>query len=67
MLIGIEGRPVTGAPFLCAFVMNETPDSGQPLRPRKMAGVAFPPAKYGLILAVGIVMVMCALLVFEVI
>jgi hypothetical protein len=44
--------------------MNETPDSGQPPRPRK---VAFPPAKYGLILAVGIVMVMCALLVFEVI
>jgi len=50
-----------------AFVVNETPDSGQPPRPRKMAGVAFPSAKYGLILAVGIVMVMCALLVFEVI
>tara|TARA_Y100001001_G_scaffold57579_1_gene54536 strand:- start:352 stop:504 length:153 start_codon:yes stop_codon:yes gene_type:complete len=49
------------------FVMNETPDSGQPPRPRKMAGVAFPPAKYGLILAVGIVILMCALLVFEVI
>jgi hypothetical protein len=50
-----------------AFVVNETPDSGQPPRPRKMAGVAFPSARYGLILAVGIVMVMCALLVFEVI
>ena len=56
-----------GAPFLCAFVMNKTPHSGQPPRPRKMAGVAFPPAKYGLILAVGIVILMCALLVFEVI
>ena len=45
--------------------MNKTPDSGSPLRPRKMAGVAFPPAKYGLILAVGIVMVMCVLLIFD--
>ena len=56
-----------GAPFLYALVMNKTPHSGQPPRPRKMAGVAFPPAKYGLILAVGIVILMCALLVFEVI
>ena len=47
--------------------MNETPDSGQPPRPRKMAGMAFRPAEYGLILAIGIVVVMCALLVLEVI
>ena len=53
--------------FVHSFVMNETPDSGQPPRPRKMSGVAFPPARYGLILAVGIVMVMCVLLVFEVV
>ena len=66
--MGIEGSPFIGAPFCVrAFVVNETPDSGQPPRPRKMAGVAFPPAKYGLILAVGIVILMCALLVFEVI
>ena len=38
--------------------MNEDKESKRPSRPRRVANVAFPPAKYGLYLAIAIIAVM---------
>ena len=38
--------------------MNEDKESKRPSRPRRLANVAFPPAKYGLYLAITIIAVM---------
>ena len=38
--------------------MDEDKDNKRPSRPRRMANVAFPPAKYGLYLAIAIIAVM---------
>jgi len=38
--------------------VNEDKESNRPSRPRRLANVAFPPAKYGLYLAIAIIAVM---------
>jgi len=38
--------------------VNEDKESKRPSRPRRVANVAFPPAKYGLYLAIAIIAVM---------
>jgi len=38
--------------------LDEDKESKRPSRPRRMANVAFPPAKYGLYLAIAIIAVM---------
>ena len=38
--------------------MNEDKESKRPSRPRRVANLAFPPAKYGLYLAIAIIAVM---------
>ena len=45
--------------------MNEDKESKRPSRPRRVANVAFPPAKYGLYLAIAIIAVMGIWLVVE--
>ena len=47
--------------------MDEDKDkeNKRPSRPRRVANVAFPPAKYGLYLAMVIIVVMCVLLLVE--
>ena len=51
-----------GATFLCSALFNlkiimSDENNNEELRPRKMRGVAFPKAKYGVILAVIIIIV----------
>ena len=51
-----------GATFLCSALFNQKiimsdEKNNEELRPRKMRGVAFPKAKYGVILAVIIIIV----------
>ena len=51
-----------GATFLCGALFNlkiimSDENNNEELRPRKMRGVAFPKAKYGVILAVIIIIV----------
>ena len=51
-----------GATFLCSALFNlkiimSDENDNEELRPRKMRGVAFPKAKYGVILAVIIIIV----------
>ena len=51
-----------GATFLCSALFNlkiimSDENHNEELRPRKMRGVAFPKAKYGVILAVIIIIV----------
>jgi hypothetical protein len=51
-----------GATFLCSALFNlkiimSEENNNEELRPRKMRGVAFPKAKYGVILAVIIIIV----------
>ena len=51
-----------GATFLCSALFNlkiimSDDNNNEELRPRKMRGVAFPKAKYGVILAVIIIIV----------
>ena len=51
-----------GATFLCSALFNlkiimSDEKNNEELRPRKMRGVAFPKAKYGVILAVIIIIV----------
>ena len=41
-------------PFLCSILME---DNKEELRPSKMRGVAFPKAKYGVILAIIVIIV----------
>ena len=45
--------------------MNEDQESKRPSRPRRMTNVAFPPAKYGLYLAIAIIVVMGILMLVE--
>jgi len=45
--------------------VNEDKESKRPSRPRRVANVAFPPAKYGLYLAIAIIMVMGIWLLVE--
>ena len=53
------------APFLIfEFIMSEQ-NNNEELRPRKMRGVAFPKAKYGVILAVVIIIVVNLLIYKE--
>ena len=40
-------------------------ENKRPSRPRRVANVAFPPAKYGLYLAIAIIVVMSVLLLVE--
>ena len=51
-----------GATFICSALFNQKiimsdENNNEELRPRKMRGVAFPKAKYGVILAVIIIIV----------
>ena len=51
-----------GAAFICSALFNlkiimSDENNNEELRPRKMRGVAFPKAKYGVILAVIIIIV----------
>ena len=51
-----------GATFICSALFNlkiimSDENNNEELRPRKMRGVAFPKAKYGVILAVIIIIV----------
>ena len=51
-----------GATFLCSALFNlkiimSDENNNEELRPRKMRGVAFPKAKYGVILAIIIIIV----------
>ena len=51
-----------GATFLCSALFNlkiimSDENNNEELRPRKMRGVAFPKAKYGVIIAVIIIIV----------
>ena len=51
-----------GATFLCSALFNlkiimSDENNNEELRPRKMRGVAFPKAKYGVIIAVIIIMI----------
>ena len=45
--------------------MDEDQENKRPSRPRRMANVAFPPAKYGLYLAIAIIVVMGILMLVE--
>ena len=45
--------------------MDKDNEIKRPSRPRRMANVAFPPAKYGLYLAIAIIVVMGILLLVE--
>ena len=51
-----------GATFICSALFNQKiimsdENNNEELRPRKMRGVAFPKAKYGVILAIIIIIV----------
>ena len=45
--------------------MDEDKESKRPTRPRRVANVAFPPAKFGLYLAIAIIVVMGILMLVE--
>ena len=45
--------------------MNEDQENKRTSRPRRMINVAFPPAKYGLYLAIAIIVVMGILMLVE--
>ena len=45
------------APFLIQKIIMSNENNNEELRPRKMRGVAFPKAKYGVILAIIIIIV----------
>jgi hypothetical protein len=45
--------------------VDEDQESKRPSRPRRMANVAFPPAKYGLYLAIAIIVGMAILMLVE--
>jgi hypothetical protein len=45
--------------------LDEDKESKRPSRPRRMANVAFPPAKFGLYLAIAIIAVMGILMLVE--
>jgi hypothetical protein len=45
------------APFLIQKITMSDENNNEELRPRKMRGVAFPKAKYGVILAIIIIIV----------
>ena len=45
--------------------MDEDKESKRPSRPRRVANVAFPPAKFGLYLAIAIIVVMGILMLVE--
>ena len=49
------GRYLNVAPFF--FTKNMTDNSNEELRPTKMRGVAFPKAKYGVIAAIIIIVI----------
>ena len=58
-----------GATFLCSALFNlkiimSEENNNEELRPRKMRGVAFPKAKYGVILAV-IIIIVVNLLIYK--
>ena len=44
---------------------NKDKESKRPSRPRRLANVAFPPAKYGLYLAIAIIAVMGILMLVD--
>ena len=45
--------------------MDEDKENKRSSRPRRVANVAFPPAKFGLYLAIAIIAVMCIFLLVE--